>query len=585
MSRRKTYGLGALTAAAALSLAACSGGSGSVQTSGSAYGAGLTSVVNASNTPSNGTLTFDLSSTPDSTDPDNTYDPFMWDLVRLYTMQLLTYRSCPGACGEQLVPGLATGLGKASADNTVWTYHLKPDVKFQNGDVVNSQDVKYGVERTYARSILPNGPNYYQVLLQDPGYPGPYVDPAKNLMGLSSVTTPNPTTIQFHLAQPFADFNYVVAIPQSTPIEPKWDTGVHSGANFQLDPESSGPYEFQSYTLDKQLTLVKNPNWHAALDPQAKQLVRKIVVNMNVNATTIDNDLLAGHADIDLAGAGVQTAAMDQILQSPALKANADNPIDGFLTFAYINLKVIPNLHCREAIEYAADKTAIQDAWGGPMGGDIASTIMPPNIIGYQQYDLYNALSQPDGDVSAAKAQLKLCGKPDGFTTGLAYRADRPQEVAAAQALAESLSSVGIRVKLDGFLSGEYYTDFAGSPSYVHAHDLGIDMGGWGADWPDGYGFLDEISNGGAIAPVGNTNIAEINDPSINSLFAKAADDSSQSGRTAIWSRIDKMIMGMAAILPMVYQKVVLYRNPDLTNVYVDQSFGMYNYAVIGLKS
>jgi peptide/nickel transport system substrate-binding protein len=587
------YGLGALTAAAALTVAACGGSSGGSNnnsggstSSSSSYNAGLTSVVNSSNTKSNGTLTFNLSNTPDSTDPQNTYYAFMWDFVRLYTMQLLTYKSCPGSCGEQLVPDLATGLGTASDNNTVWTYHLKPNVKFQNGHTVTSQDVKYGVERTYAKSILPNGPTYYQVLLKDPKYPGPYTDRAKNVMGLTSVTTPNATTIQFHLAQPFSDFNYVVAIPQSTPAEPAWDTGAHGGANYQLDPESTGPYEFQSYTLNKQLTLVRNPNWNAALDPQAKQLVGKIVVDMNVNASTVDNNLLANYADIDMAGTGVQTAAKDKILTNPSLKADSDNPVNGFLRFAYINLKVIPNIHCREAIEYAADKTTIQDAWGGPIvGGAIATTVMPPNIIGYQKFDLYNALSQPNGDIAAAKQQLKLCGKPSGFSTGLAYRTDRPQEVAAAQALQQSLSSVGIKTTLDGFLSGKYYTNFAGSPSYVHAHNMGIDMGGWGADWPDGYGFLDEISNGNAIAPAGNTNISEINDPSINNLFSKAANDSNAANRTAIWPQIDKKIMGLAAILPMVYQKVLLYRNPNVTNVYVDQPFGMYNYAVLGLKS
>jgi len=589
ISRTKMYGLGALAAAGALTLAACGGSSspGSSNSSSSAsYNEGLTAVVNPSTTASNGTLTFDLSNTPDSTDPQNTYYAFMWDFVRLYTMQLMTYKSCPGACGTQLVPDLATAPGTVSDNGLVWTYHIKPNVKFENGQTVTSEDIKYGVERTYAKSVLPNGPTYYQVLLQDPTYPGPYVDRAKNVMGLTSVTTPNSTTIQFHLQHPFSDFNYVVAISQSTPVQPSWDTGQYGGANYQLHPESTGPYKFQSYTLNKTLTLVKNPYWNAATDPEAKQLVNKIVVNMNVNQSQIDNNVVSGYADIDMGGVGVQTAAVrDKILTNPTYHANADDALSGFLRFAYLNEKVIPNVHCREAIEYAANKTTIQDAWGGPVvGGAIASTVMPPTVNGYQSFDLYNALSQPSGDIAAAKTQLKLCGKPSGFTTGLAYRTDRPQEVAAAQALQASLATVGIKAQLDGYLSGKYYTDFAGVPAYVHSHDLGIDMGGWGADWPDGYGFLDELSNGNTIAPAGNTNISEINDPSINSLFSTAANDTNAAARLAIWPQIDKKIMAQAAILPMVYQKVLLYRNPVVTNVYVDSYYGMYNYAVLGLK-
>jgi peptide/nickel transport system substrate-binding protein len=586
MNRRKGLVLGALTATAALTLAACgsstSGSKTASTTSTASFNEGITKVVNPSNTKTNGTLTFDMAVTPDSTDYDNTYYAFMWDFVRLYSMSLLTYKSCPGACGEQLVPDLATGLGTVSDNGLVWTYHIQPDVKFQNGTVVTAQDVKYGIERTYAKNLLPNGPTYYQVLLGDTGYKGPYADPKTPL---TSVTTPNSTTIQFHLLHPFSDFNYVVALPQSTPVLPSWDTGAHSGANFQLDPISTGPYEFQSYTLNKQLTLVKNPNWNPATDPQAKQLVNKIVVNMNMNQNTVDQNQIAGYADIDMQGLGVQTAAKAKILTTPSLKDNADDAINGFLRFAYLNEKVIPNVHCREAIEYAADKTTLQDAYGGSVvGGEIATTVMPPNIIGYKSFDLYNSTSMPGGDVAAAKAQLKLCGKPNGFTVGMAYRSDRPQDVAAASALEAALATVGIKTTLDGYPTGTYYSNYAGVPAYVHSHDLGIAMGGWGADWPDGYGFLDELSNGDTIASAGNTNIAEINDPTINSLFAQAANDNNAASRLAIWPEIDKDIMAQAAILPIVYQKVLLYRNPDVTNVYMDSYYGMYNYAVLGLK-
>jgi peptide/nickel transport system substrate-binding protein len=582
MMRRKVFGLGALTAAAALTLAACGGSSSGGSGAKGSYNEGLTSVVNPSTT-SGGTITYDLSSTPDSTDYQNTYYAYMWDFVRLYSMQLMTYKSCPGTCGNELVPDLATAPGVVSNNGLTWTYHIKPNVHFENGDLVTSQDVKYGIERSFAKDVLPNGPNYYQVLLAGgANYPGPYKDSA----GLSSIQTPNSTTIVFQLAAPFSDFDYVNAIPQSTPVEQSWDTGKYGGANFQLHPESTGPYEFSSYTLNKQFTLVKNPHWDAATDPQASQLVDKIVVNLNVSQNQIDNNLVSNFADVDLSGTGVQTAAVrDKLITNSTDHANSDNPINGFARFVYINEQVIPNLHCREAIEYAANKTTLQNAWGGPLvGGQIASTVMTPAVTGYQQFDLYNAVSQPSGDITAAKAQLQQCGQPNGFTTNLAYRSDRPQETAAAQALQASLAQVGIKVTLDGYTSGKYYTDFAGDPTYVHTHDLGLDMGGWGPDWPDGYGFLDELSNGNTIAPDGgNTNISEINDPTINGLFTQAAAQASASDVT-IWPQIDKDIMSQAAILPMVYQKVLLYRNPNLTNVYVDKAFGMYNYAALGLS-
>ena len=586
MKRRRTAGLAAVSAVAALALAACSSSGSSstgTKTAPVAFNQAATQVVNPS-THTGGTLTFGLNSTPDSTDPGNTYYGFMWNTVRLYGMSLTTFKSCPGNCGNTLVPALASSLGTPGDHGLTWTYHLQPNIKFEDGTTVTSQDVKYAVERTYARSVLPNGPSYFQVLLKDPTYPGPYTDRAKNEFGLTSVTTPNPTTIVFHLQHPFSDFDYVVSIPQTVPVPPNKDTG----ANYQLHPVSTGPYMFQSYTLNKQFTLVPNPNWNPATDPQVKQLPAKIVFNLNVNANDIDNRLLAGDLDVAQDGTGVQTAARAKILSTPALKQNSDDALNGFLRFAYINTKVPPfnNVACRRAVEYAADKQTLQTAYGGPLvGGDIASTVMPPTIIGYQSFDLYKALSEPSGDPTDAKAQLKLCGHPTGFSTNIAYRSDRPQEVLAAQALQQALSQVGIKAQLQGYLSGKYYTNFAGSTAFVHSHDLGIDFGGWGADWPDGYGFLDEIANGNAIVTSGgNTNIEELNDPVVNADFAKAANLLNPAQRNAIWTQIDHQIMSDAGILPAVYQKVLLYRNPNLTNVYVDSYFGMYNYAVLGVK-
>src|SRR6266851_2790869 len=588
MKRRNTIAATAVGAIAALVISACSSSSssssGPTSTTGAvAYNAGVTKVVNPSSAKG-GTLIYDNSSTPDSFDPGNTYYAWVLNFDRLFAMPMFTYKSCPGNCGLQLVPALATDLGTVSNKGLTWTFHIQPNIKFEDGTAVTSQDVKYAVERTYDRSVMANGPTYYQALLADPKYPGPYKDRAKNLMGLTSVQTPDATTIVFNLQAPFADFPYVLAFPSSAPVPPSKDTGT----NYQLHPLSTGPYKFQGkYVVNKQLTLVPNPNWSPATDPNAKQAASKIIVNLNVNQADIDNRLLAGDIGVDSAGTGVAAAAQARILSSPTLKANADDPINGFLRFAYLDTKVAPmsNLHCREAVEYAANKVNAQTGYGGPVaGGAIASTVMVPNIVGYQSFDMYNALTKPTGDITAAKQQLALCGQPNGFSTNLAYRADRPKEVAAATALQASLALAGIKVTLKGFPAGSYYTNFAGAPAYVHAHQIGIAMGGWGADWPTGFGFLDSLSAGNTIVATGNTNIEELNDPVVNNLFTKSSTVTG-AARTALWAQIDKQIMTDAGILPLVYNKALLYRSSNLTNVYVQAYYGMYNYAVLGAKS
>ena len=576
-------GLAAVGAVAALVTAACGGSSTTGSTATVHFNQAVTSVVNPSS-HKGGTIIFDNSSGPDSTDAGNTYYAFNLNFTRLYATPLTTYKACPGSCGLAVVPGLATSLGTPSNGNKTWTFHLKSGVKFSDGTPVTSSDVKYAVERTFDRTVLPNGPSYFASLLAGNAakYPGPFKDRSKNLMALTAITTPNPTTIVFNLKEPFADFNYVTAFPQTAPVPPAKDTGT----NYQNHPLSTGPYKFASYQLNKQYVLVPNPQWNPSWNPQVKQLASKIIVNLNVNANDIDNRLLAGDIQMDQAGSGVQAAARARILSSNSLKANSDDPVNGFMWFYYINTKVPPlnNIHCRMAVEFAANKTNLQTAYGGPYGGNIASTAMPPTVKGYSKFDLYHAYSKPGGDIAAAKQQLSLCGHPSGFSTNIAYRSDRPREVASATALQASLSAAGIKATLKGFTAATYYGNFAGVPNYVHSHGLGLLAGGWGPDWPDAYGWGWALFDGSAIIPAGNANIAELNDPNVNKLFSELEAATTASAQDNFSKQIDMAVMKDAVLLPAVYSKALLYRSPSLTNVYVQPYYGMYDYGVLGMK-
>jgi peptide/nickel transport system substrate-binding protein len=525
--------------------------------------AATTSVVNAS-TKKGGTVTYAMSDVPDSFDPGNTYYAYMYNFSRLYARPLLTFNPAPGEKGNEIVPDLAEGKGKQSDGGRTWTYKIRQGVKYDDGTEVTSADVKYAVERSnFARDVLSLGPNYFgQFLEGGDKYKGPYKD--KSTKGLASIQTPDKYTITFKLKQPFADFDYLVTAPQTAPVPRAKDTGV----DYTKKIVSSGSYKFQSYEEGKRVVLVRNEQWDPKTDPLRKQYPDKIVVNLKVNQATIDKDLMAGTTTVDLAGRGVDTQTQAQLLNNADKKANTDNTYGGRLVYAAINTKVKPfdNVECRKAVQYAIDKVAVQTAQGGPIRGDIASTVLPPDVIGYQKFDSY-ATDGNKGDAAKAKEHLKACGQEKGFKTYISARSDRQQEVDAATAIIDSLKKVGINAEMKQYPSGKYFTDYAGVPKFTEKQKIGVMMMQWGADWPTGYGFLNQILNGKAISDSGNTNLSQFDDPAVNKLLDETIKNPDESARNAAYAEIDKKTMDQAVIVPLTYFKVLLYRSPYATNV------------------
>ncbi|MEU7087811.1 ABC transporter substrate-binding protein [Streptomyces achromogenes] len=537
-------------------------------------------VVNVSD-KKGGTVTYEMSDVPDSFDPGNTYYAYMYNLSRLYARPLMTFKPGPGDEGNTLVPDLAASKGQPSDGGKTWTYKLRTGLKYEDGTSITSKDVKYAVERSnFARDVLSLGPNYFQQFMADGDkYKGPYKD--KNPKGLSSIETPDDTTIVFHLKQPFQEFDYLVATPQTAPVPQSKDTGV----DYVKHILSSGSYKFQSYEDGKQAVLVRNENWDPKTDPLRKQLPDRIVIKLKVNSETIDQDVMAGNA-IDLAGTGVQASTQAEVLTDPAKKANTDNTYGGRLVYLAINSKLKPfdKPECRKAVQYAVDKVSVQTAEGGPVRGEVASTVLPPDIPGYAKADTY-ATKDNKGDIAKAKDLMKACGKTS-ITTNITARSDRQQEVDAATAIINSLKKIGINASLKQYPSGKYFTDYAGVPKFDEKQNVGLMMMQWGADWPSGYGFLQQILNGKAISQSGNTNLSQYDSKEVNDLLGKAIATQDTGERNSLYTQIDKKTMDDAVLVPLTYFKVLLGRPQNYTNLVSTAAFsGQYDYLNIGVAS
>jgi peptide/nickel transport system substrate-binding protein len=597
MESKRLVRYGAAVAVLALVAAGCgsssSGGkkTGAPKPAANVFNAGTTGIRNVSS-KTGGTLNLIADSDCDYYDPARTYYGHCWDIQRLFSRGLMAYKPEPGSAGLDVVPDIAQTAGQ-STDGKTWTYKIKTGVKFEDGTQVSSKDVKYAIERIFAQSVINGGPTYVITFLC-PGplnasggcdsYKGPYTDKDPNHLGLSTIDTPDDQTITFHLNQVVGDWNYIMALPGSTPVPIAYDQGPKGGAKYTFHPMSDGPYKFDSYTPNKNLTLVRNTAWEASTDPFRKALVDKVVFTVDTNDVDVDNRLINNIADVDIAGVGVQVATQSKILTNPTLKARADNPVTGATRYLAIESKVAPftNVHCRRAVQYAVSKVDWQTARGGPIGGgDIATTMLNPAVKGYVKFDDYPDNSG-NGDVAKAKDELKQCGLPNGFSTHLATSSSGKGKNMAA-AVQNSLAKVGIKVTIDEGDPSTYYSQFIGSPSVNRKKGFGLMIAGWGADWPTGYGFFSSLIDGRKILPQGNSNYSETNDPQINKMIDQAVASTDANAAAAIWGNVDKQLMQDATLVPMTYDKALVISSTNITNVFILSSMlGIYDFQALG---
>lgn len=576
--RKRTLGFVAFGATASLFLSACGGAATGGDDSEGTFDLGSTEIVNPSE-ETGGTLKYASEADFDSADPGDTYYGWSWNFQRYYARTLLAFNPEPGEAATELIPDMAVDLPEPNDDFTEWTIEIQEGLKYEDGTEITAEDIKYGIARSnFNGGVFTQGPQYFAAHLDQDEHD--VYEGADPLEGFDSIETPDDHTLVFHLNESFSEFPNVLTQVQTAPVPMDADRGEL----YQENVVSSGPYKFDgSYEPGVQLNLERNEHWDPDTDPVRPALPDRIELEIGVGQDEIDERLVSGELDVDARGTGVGPAMHSRLLEDESEQGNLDNPYTGALRYVNIHTPIIEDVACRQAIMYAADRDSMWRAWGGEPGGDIATNLLPPAIPGANnESDLYPS-EDDNGDLEAAETKLEECGEEDGFSTTIAVRAESETDVLTAEALQESLARVDIDVNIEQFPTADFFGQYAGSQDYVRENDIGLSVSGWGPDWPTGFGFANKITHGDAIMETGNFNTAELDDPEVNDLWGQALGTEDPDERADIYERIDTLVMENAVILPVVFDKSLLYRNDDLTNVYYQPAYMMYDFMPLGV--
>jgi peptide/nickel transport system substrate-binding protein len=222
---------------------------------------------------------------------------------------LVGYKHAPGAEGNQLIGDLATAVPTPTDNGLTYTYKLRSGVKF--GPPVNravtSKDVAYAMQRLANPKDGGQYAFYYTVIKGWDAYA------AGKATTISGISTPDNSTIVFHLTAATGDFNYRMSMPATGPI-PSEVAKCFEGkpGNYGRDVVSSGPYMIQGASQvsaascsglkpmsgydgadGTHIILVRNPNYDQTTDQYRKNYPDRFTFTVDSNADDIYNKVAA----------------------------------------------------------------------------------------------------------------------------------------------------------------------------------------------------------------------------------------------------------------------------------------------------
>lgn len=574
MRNRRSFALASLVVAVALLAAGCGNAS-----SGSASAGG---------TPQQGgTLKLVGSSDVDHLDTASAYYVASYTLERAFTRQLFSYpASTDIAKANTPVADVATEVptkanGGISADGKTWTIHLRSGVRWNTTPAreVTAQDFVLGLKRL-CNPVSPVGaPGYYENTIagmrgycdgfakvgQDAASIKGYIQ-SHNVAGLQ---TPDDKTLVVHLVQPASDFANILAMPFASAAPVEYLNSVPDSNAFRQHTISDGPYQITSYQPGKQILLDRNPAWEQAGDPLRHQYVDRIQITQGQDQGPVQQQIQAGTADMEwdtqvpIADIPQLQAAKDPRLGIyPTLSSN---PYVVFNLQSPNNGGALANVKVRQALQYAVDKVAVGQVYGGPSLNTPLDQVIPPGNIGYQQFDLYPTPGHR-GDPATCKRLLAQAGYPNGLTlTDVARNAGN--HPAVAQLIQASLAKCGVTTKIVPVTQADYYGKYLNNPAGSRRGVWDISEPGWVPDWygNNGRAIIEPLFDGRTYGP-NSVDYGDYNSTKVNALIDKALATQDQQAAAALWHQADQQIMGDAAVIPIQTQRVPLFHSSRVHN-------------------
>jgi peptide/nickel transport system substrate-binding protein len=472
-------------------------------------------------------------------------------MARVYARTLYGYNLVgPPERKTVPVPDIASGEPEVSADRRTYAFTLRAGVRYAPpvNREVTARDFITAIQRLYDKAFPSPGQTYANLIAGAKRFGAGKAD------HISGLTAPDARTLKITLDQPAGDFPSILTQSFFAPVPGEYAARYAVGDNYSGHVVGSGPYTPSTYIPGRLVVFVRNPNWDPATDPLRTAWVDHIHVRLGVGISSIQQQIEHEEADLSLTS-HVPQARIAALRGDPERSARLSVNTTGTQLHLVLGTQraagAIADVRVRRAVNYAVDKVAYRDAIAGRFAanGELASTILAPDSLGYHPYDLYPTPGGR-GDPAKARALLAEAGYPNGLTLGFATFGGG-RLAAGRKPIEESLKRAGIRLKVTTYKGdSELHDKSLRIPAKRLEHQLG--QSGWAHLWPGDNARQSIVPQYDSRLGF-HDNYSEYNNPAVNRLIDRALAEPDQGRRAAMWGEIDQRIMRDAPLVPLLW--------------------------------
>ena len=415
-----------------------------------------------------------------------------------------------------------------SDDRMTYTFHLRKEVKFQDGRPVTAQDFKYSFERAANPATLsPTADTYLGDIV---GVKDKLNRKAADIKGIQVV---DDYTLKITIDQPKAYFLAKMTFPAAYVVD---KNNVERGGRTWTDkPNGTGPFKLQEYARSQRLILVKNDNYYLDPKPQVDEV--DFILGGGSPMTLYEN------GNLDSTRIGIADIERVQDITSPLNKELYVGP-ELSTQFIVFNTHKPPfdDPLVRQAFALSIDRQKIVDVVFQKMPL-VANTILPPGMPGYTEPS-----GKPEFDTTKAKqllSQSKYAGKmPDITWTTVGAGGAAANDIQAMTAMVKD--SLGINISIQQ----TDWATFIGQLNDPSRNPYQIFDIGWIGDYADPQNFMEILFRTGSTQ-----NWAAYSNPAVDKLLDQAGVEKDPTTRFKLYQQAEQTILSDYPVIPLTYTR------------------------------